>query len=110
MPGRRLLDHPFHLDESARWKPRERARRPSREGSSLQQRDICYTKIPKSAVKRELQEKGVQECQKEWEASTKGQLTKLFLPSVNGRLTKKLQMSKHVHHYHGSRETTIVFP
>jgi hypothetical protein len=54
--------------------------------------DIAYIKIPKSAVTSELKEKGVQQWQSECDASNKGELTKIFSPSVKDRLSKRLQM------------------
>jgi hypothetical protein len=53
---------------------------------------ISYTKIPKSAVISELKEKGVQVWQREWDASTKGELTKSFFPTVKDRISKRLHM------------------
>jgi hypothetical protein len=53
---------------------------------------VAYIKIPKSAVISELKEKGVQVWQIEWDASTKGELTKIFFPTVKDKLSKRLQM------------------
>ena len=49
--------------------------------------DIAYIKILKSAVTSELNEKGVQMWQNEWDASNKDELTKKILP-----YRKRLQM------------------
>jgi len=54
--------------------------------------DIAYIKIPKSAVTSELKEKGLQVWQSEWDASSKGKLTKTFFPVVKARISKRLQM------------------
>jgi hypothetical protein len=52
------------------------------EGSSMH---IAYSKIPKSAVISELKEKGVHVWQ--WDAPTKGELTKTFVPTVKDRIS-----------------------
>ena len=62
--------------------------------------EIAYNKIPKSAVIRELKEEGEQEWQSEWDASTKGPITKSFFPIIRDRLSKRLQM--------GVKQSTIV--
>jgi antirestriction protein ArdC len=54
--------------------------------------EIVYNKIPKSAVIRELKKEGVQEWQREWDASAKGAITKTFFPNIRDRLSKSLQM------------------
>jgi hypothetical protein len=53
----------------------------------------AYNKIPKSAVIRELKEKGEEEWQREWDASTKGAITKSFFPTIRDRLSSRLQMN-----------------
>jgi ribonuclease HI len=55
--------------------------------------DITYNKYPKSAVKRDLQEQGLQKWQRELNTSNKGALTKSFFPNVKHRLAKELQMN-----------------
>jgi hypothetical protein len=54
--------------------------------------EIAYIKFPKSVVTSELKEKVVQEWQSEWDSSKKGELAKMFFPSVKDRLSKRLQM------------------
>ena len=54
--------------------------------------DIAYDKIPKSAVIVELKEEGEQEWQSEWDASTKGAMTKSFFLIIRDRLSKRLQI------------------
>jgi P2-related tail formation protein len=36
----------------------------------------CYNKVPKSVVKRELEDRSVDKWQKDWNRSTKGKITK----------------------------------
>jgi hypothetical protein len=55
--------------------------------------DIAYIKIPKRVVTSELKEKGIQEWKRQWVASTKGELTKIFFPTVKDRISKRIQMS-----------------
>ena len=40
----------------------------------------------------ESKEKGLQVWQSEWDASSKGELTKTFFPIVKDRISKRLQM------------------
>ena len=41
---------------------------------------------------RELKEEGKEEWQGEWDASTKGAITKSFFPTIGDQLTKRLQI------------------
>jgi len=50
--------------------------------------ETAYSKIPKSAVIKRIQEVGELEWQKEWNASTKGEITKSFFPDVGDRKSK----------------------
>ena len=52
----------------------------------------AYSKIPKIAAIKRIQE-GELEWQKEWNASTKGEITKSFFPDVGDRKSKRLQMN-----------------
>ena len=68
--------------------------------------NVCYTlsagmlcfsayfslKFRKSAVIKVIQEEGELEWQKEWNASTKGEITKSFFPVIRDRKSKRLQM------------------
>jgi hypothetical protein len=63
-----------------------------KEAACSSEADTAYIKIPKSAVISELKEKGVQVWQREWDDSTKEELTKTFFPIVRDRLFKRLQM------------------
>jgi hypothetical protein len=64
----------------------------AKEAACSNEADIAYIKIPKSAVISEFKGKGVQVWQREWDTSTKGELTKTFFPTVKDRLSKRLQM------------------
>jgi hypothetical protein len=43
-------------------------------------------------VIRELKEEGAEEWPSEWDASTKGAITKSFFPTIGAQLTQRLQM------------------
>jgi len=53
---------------------------------------MACSKIPKSAVVRELKEADEIEWQSEWVASTKGEITKSFFPIIKDRLSRSLHM------------------
>jgi len=57
---------------------------------------ICYNKIPKSVVKRELEETSVEMWQSIWNCSTKGNTTKEYFPIVTERLNMKITINKHL--------------
>jgi len=65
----------------------------AKEATTSREAEIIYSKIPKSAVIRELKEEGVEEWQREWDASTKGAITKSLFPTIGDRLTQRLQMN-----------------
>jgi hypothetical protein len=48
--------------------------------------DECYNRFPKSAVMCELKEQSVKQWQNEWERTTKGSITKYFLPKTVDRM------------------------
>jgi len=52
--------------------------------------ETAYRKVPKSVVIKEIQDEGELEWQKEWNASTKGEITKInTLPSYRRPEIKK---------------------
>jgi hypothetical protein len=51
-------------------------------------------------VIQELKEEGVQEWQREWDASAQGEITKIFFPIIRDRLSKRLKM--------GIKQSTIL--
>jgi hypothetical protein len=44
--------------------------------------ETAFSKIPKSAVIKAIQEKGELQWQSEWNVSTKGELTKSVFPDI----------------------------
>jgi transcription elongation factor GreA-like protein len=57
---------------------------------------ICYNKIPKSVVKREIETTSVEKWQKVWNSTNKGDTTKEFFPSVTERLNINVSTNKHL--------------
>jgi hypothetical protein len=53
----------------------------------------CYKKVPKSAVRSELGEKSVEKWQRDWDQTTKGQITKEYFPIVADRLNIKINIA-----------------
>jgi len=52
----------------------------------------AYSRIPKSAVIKAIQEKGELQWQSEWNVSIKGEITKSFFPDRGVRISKRLRM------------------
>jgi hypothetical protein len=50
----------------------------------------CYNKVPKSVVKRELEDRSVDKWEKDWNRSTKGKITKDYVSIVAERLKMKI--------------------
>jgi hypothetical protein len=53
----------------------------------------CYDKVPISVVKSELEILSVKKGQREWDQSTKEQITKQFFPDITARLNMKLNLT-----------------
>jgi ribonuclease HI len=52
-----------------------------------------YTRIPKSAVLRQLEEGSARKWQRSWTQTTKGSTTKEYFPDIDGRLKMKLKLT-----------------
>jgi ribonuclease HI len=63
----------------------------AKEAASSSKAETAYNKIPESAVVRELKEEGELVWQREWDASTKGEI-KSFFPIIRHQISKRLQM------------------
>ena len=61
------------------------------EDVSSQTIEDCYTRIPKSAVWSELNEKSVKQWQNGWESSSTGVMTKSFFPKISDRLKLRIK-------------------
>ena len=57
---------------------------------------VCYDNIPKSVVKRELECASVDKRQSIWSQTTKGNITKDYLPIVTERLNMKISTNQHL--------------
>jgi hypothetical protein len=57
---------------------------------------ICYNKIPKSVVKRELEITSVEKWQSVWNRTTKGNITREYFPTVAERLNMKISTNQHL--------------
>jgi ferredoxin-thioredoxin reductase catalytic subunit len=55
---------------------------------------VSYNKIPKSAVKRELESRSVDKWQSDWNLTTKGMTTKDYLPKVTERMNMKISINQ----------------
>jgi len=64
----------------------------AKNAASIRDRKTAYSRIPKSAVIKVIQEKGELQWQQEWNVSTKGETTKSFFPNIGERKSKRLQM------------------
>jgi transcriptional accessory protein Tex/SPT6 len=49
-----------------------------------------YSRLPKSAIKRDNRKQSIRKWQRQWKETTKGAVTKEFFPSVEGRLAANL--------------------
>jgi hypothetical protein len=63
----------------------------AKEAASSSEAETAYSKIPKRAVVRELKEEGELVWQREWDASTKDEITKSFFSIIRDRISKRLQ-------------------
>jgi hypothetical protein len=68
----------------------------AKEAASSSEAKTADNKILKSAVPKELKEEGELVWQSEWDASTKGKITKTFFPIIRDRLSKRVQMGINV--------------
>jgi len=64
----------------------------AKEAASSSEAETAYNKIPKSAMVKELKEESELVWQSEWDASTKGEITKSFFPIIRDQISKRLQM------------------
>jgi hypothetical protein len=52
-----------------------------------------YKKVPKSVMRRKKKKKTVEKWQREWDQTTKGQITKEYLPILADRLIMKINIT-----------------
>jgi len=53
-----------------------------------------YKRIPKSVMKRELEEESVRKWQRNWAQTTKGSITKEYFPNVEERLKMRINLTQ----------------
>ena len=63
---------------------------------ATQNHHITYSRIPKSAIQKDIRKESIRKWQKHWEETTKGAITKEFFPSVESRLAVNLQLSSNI--------------
>jgi len=80
----------------------------AKEAASRSEAEISYNKIPKSVVIRKLKEEGEKEWQGEWDASSKGAITKAFFSTIGDRPSKRLQMNIKNNDRNRTRYTEII--
>jgi TRAP-type C4-dicarboxylate transport system substrate-binding protein len=47
---------------------------------------VTYSRIRRSAIKKDTRKESIRKWQRQWEETTKGAITKEFFPSVESRL------------------------
>jgi len=57
---------------------------------------VTYSRIPKSAIKKDTQKESIREWQSQWEETTKAVITKKFFQSIERRLAVNLNVSPNV--------------
>jgi hypothetical protein len=55
---------------------------------------ISYNRLPRSAIKRDVEEASKEIWQREWEATNKGRTTKEYFPKVAERLQRKINLTQ----------------
>ena len=54
---------------------------------------VCFNKVPKSEIIRQETQRSLAKWQKEWDKSTKRQVTKDYFPDVTDRLTNEFNLT-----------------
>jgi len=63
---------------------------------ATQNHHITYSRIPKSAIQKDVRKESIRKWQKHWEETTKGAITKEFFPNVESRLAVNLHLSSNI--------------
>jgi len=56
-------------------------------------KETVYKKIPKSQIVQQVTQQSIEKWQTQWEQTTKGLITKQFLPNIKERLRKRIQLT-----------------
>jgi hypothetical protein len=65
-----------------------------KEASGKTEIPISYNRVPKSAIKRDLEETSKETWQREWETTNKGRMKKEYFPNVAKRLQRKINLTQ----------------
>jgi hypothetical protein len=65
----------------------------AKEAATSRDINVCYKRIPKSTVLRDLNDLSVTKWQSERDHTTKGPITKLFSPKIADRLKSKINVT-----------------
>ncbi|PSN49993.1 hypothetical protein C0J52_03309, partial [Blattella germanica] len=71
----------------------ELADRLAKQAASDDDLNICYNRIPISAVKKQLAAISEEKWEMEWVTTTEGATTKSYFPRISDRLNRKIQLS-----------------
>jgi hypothetical protein len=74
----------------------ELAVRLAKEASDETKTPISFNRIPKSVIKKILEDNSVESWQKEWDTSQKGRTTKEYFPEVAERLRTKIHITPQI--------------
>jgi len=59
-------------------------------------KETIYKKIPKSQIVQQVTQQSIEKWQTQWEQTTKGLITKQFLPNIKERLRKRIQLTSNL--------------
>jgi len=66
----------------------------AKEASGKTELTTSYNRVPKSAIKKDLERKSLEKWQREWETKNKGGITKEYFPEIRERLHKKINLTQ----------------
>jgi ribonuclease HI len=72
----------------------EMADKLAKEASSKTEIPISYNRVPKIAIKMDLEETSKETWQREWVTTNKGRTTKEYFPNVAERLQRKINLTQ----------------
>jgi tubulin alpha len=66
----------------------------AKEATGKKDLPITYNRVPKSVIKRDLENTSAETWQGEWNQTTKGRITKAYFPKVAERLHTKIHLTQ----------------
>jgi hypothetical protein len=57
---------------------------------------VTYSRVPRSAIKKDTRKESIRKWQRQWEETTKGAITKEFYPTAENRMAVNLTLSPKV--------------